>query len=1145
MEDKEIDVRMLEWPYTFARGDTVACRSCKLTPWGDVIPPAKPTLHLANKTLDEIAHAYAFHSVSPSVLGHIIHPSDYVGLTTTYRGGFNKLTSFGSSIATYNNARGFAELVALPEGRTTTRITIQGDGGMAGMAFAVHLHAGRCSTGGGGHYQDPNNAGPATAQNENWPMVTCDDAGMCSGSASSDWVPRQEDLDAGLSIVVHDTPSSASGSGAKMLCADLSSDKEDNCNRAGPLGNGVCEDPDDVVDSFCETFDTVCVTYFPNENFGAFDENCVGAAKPFMYGNPDATRGDSFSCRAYHLDVASTLAIGDDLRLQHCNHAGVDGAGVCSGPPNAEDFCETFMDVCRKGPMGSGGWSSVEQCKATATNWAVGSSTETATNTLGCRVYHLSVAKSAGDNDGRMLHCDHASNQPNQEVCTLNPNPEVDGAQLAHQQYCQEFMYVCGGAYGWSSQAECEADAGFILPGTAGDVGGDTLGCRQYHLGVAKQLSGSASAAHCTHASLSGGGVCVATDAFPKVAAFCDAQEDICGAPAAACEASAIGYIAGNRGDRAVDTLECRAYHLMAASLNAPPGRDAHCTHASADGGGVCAGATVRSFCESFVDTCPDSGWSSFGDCVAAASSYITGTDNSFTGPTLECRAYHLGAARLGAVPGTAAHCGHAGPSGGGVCVGNPTPTEFCKDLFDVCPGSTGWADQAACVTGAQQMMNGESGATSGNTLSCRAYHLTAAKSNPATHCPHASMDGGGVCVGEVPVSDFCRDFIEACPGDSAWATSGTCGEGAGNLIRGEEGALSGDSLECRIYHLGAQKAGIPGPHCDHAGSTGGGVCFTETHDRFCTDFGRTCTGLLDSTMTFEQCLAGAQTMVSGTEGSTAGDTFECRRYHLGAAIADVAPGTAAHCDHASPSGGEVCVGKPSAAEFCSSYQDTCGADPSWSDTAPCEATIQGMITGLDGATSGNSYACRLYHLGAARANVAPGLRAHCDHSSVVGGGVCDGPISQADFCVNYLETCGSDDSWPDLPTCIRAAATMAPGEPGDVGIDTFQCRVYHLGVANANRQIDAEASRAHCTHASQLGGGVCVAPVTTTVASPVVVQIAAATPGSAKLGESSGTDEEDPDVISTGVTVGIVIAVIIVFGVMVLIEKHLSKLQS
>ena len=80
---------------------------------------------------------------------------------------------------------------------------------------------------------------------------------------------------------------------------------------------------------------------------------------------------------------------------------------------------------------------------------------------------------------GRTAHCDHAGNDPDQDVCTLNPDPQVDQTRPVHVQYCQEFIYVCGDSYGWSSVAECEADAGFILPGSPGDVGGDTLGCRQ------------------------------------------------------------------------------------------------------------------------------------------------------------------------------------------------------------------------------------------------------------------------------------------------------------------------------------------------------------------------------------------------------------------------------------------------------------------------------------------------------------------------------------------------------------------------------------------------------------------------------------------------------------------------------------------
>jgi hypothetical protein len=36
---------------------------------------------------------------------------------------------------------------------------------------------------------------------------------------------------------------------------------------------------------------------------------------------------------------------------------------------------------------------------------------------------------------------------------------------------------------------------------------------------------------------------------------------------------------------------------------------------------------------------------------------------------------------------------------------------------------------------------------TSGNDLSCRIYHATAASTDATTHCPHTGSDGGGVCI--------------------------------------------------------------------------------------------------------------------------------------------------------------------------------------------------------------------------------------------------------------------------------------------------------------------------------------------------------------------------------------------------------------
>lgn len=54
------------------------------------------------------------------------------------------------------------------------------------------------------------------------------------------------------------------------------------------------------------------------------------------------------------------------------------------------------------------------------------------------------------------------------------------------------------------------------------------------------------------------------------------------------------------------------------------------------------------------------------------------------------------------------------------------------------------------CVSIVTAMAPGVENATSGNTLACRQYHLKVAGTSNVTqavHCPHASPDGGGVCV--------------------------------------------------------------------------------------------------------------------------------------------------------------------------------------------------------------------------------------------------------------------------------------------------------------------------------------------------------------------------------------------------------------
>ena len=136
----------------------------------------------------------------------------------TYSGRFTQLSSYG--VSGYGSVSGTAELVVMSRGMYT-QVWVQGSG-LAGRTFAAHLHTSSCSVNSGGsHYQSPGNPGVVDSVSENWPTLVCDGTGNCTGGASSAWVASAGALASGLSIVIHDTPNATTGSGAKMLCADL------------------------------------------------------------------------------------------------------------------------------------------------------------------------------------------------------------------------------------------------------------------------------------------------------------------------------------------------------------------------------------------------------------------------------------------------------------------------------------------------------------------------------------------------------------------------------------------------------------------------------------------------------------------------------------------------------------------------------------------------------------------------------------------------------------------------------------------------------------------------------------------------------------------------------------------------------------
>jgi hypothetical protein len=72
----------------------------------------------------------------------------------------------------------------------------------------------------------------------------------------------------------------------------------------------------------------------------------------------------------------------------------------------------------------------------------------------------------------------------------------------------------------------------------------------------------------------------------------------------------------------------------------------------------------------------------------------------------------------------------------------------YCEAVEAVCTDDNAISFPESCEASCADFPLGDPSATSGNSLACRIYHATVAgKSEPEVHCPHASPDGGGVCV--------------------------------------------------------------------------------------------------------------------------------------------------------------------------------------------------------------------------------------------------------------------------------------------------------------------------------------------------------------------------------------------------------------
>jgi hypothetical protein len=149
--------------------------------------------------------------------------------------------------------------------------------------------------------------------------------------------------------------------------------------------------------------------------------------------------------------------------------------------------------------------------------------------------------------------------------------------------------------------------------------------------------------------------------------------------------------------------------------------------------GGMTVTLDCATYCGRIMTACTagNAQYASMDNCMDTCAAFPEGAISDTGGNTLGCRIYHAGAAADDADM----HCSHAGPLGDGACGGDCE--SFCTIAVDLCPAA--YASMGMCMGACDGYTPGDysTASTSGDTLACRMYHLTAASTDPVPHCTH------------------------------------------------------------------------------------------------------------------------------------------------------------------------------------------------------------------------------------------------------------------------------------------------------------------------------------------------------------------------------------------------------------------------
>jgi hypothetical protein len=147
----------------------------------------------------------------------------------------------------------------------------------------------------------------------------------------------------------------------------------------------------------------------------------------------------------------------------------------------------------------------------------------------------------------------------------------------------------------------------------------------------------------------------------------------------------------------------------------------------------------------------------------------------------------------------------------------------YCTAILDACGGALAqYESMADCLGMCEHLPVGALGQTVGNTLGCRVYHTEFARQDPDTHCEHAGPGGGTIC-GASSCEGFCSVAPIICP--TQWQAN-TCATRCGMLTSTPPYSINstGDTLECRLYHLTAATTDAA-THCPHTDRMNSATC--------------------------------------------------------------------------------------------------------------------------------------------------------------------------------------------------------------------------------------------------------------------------------------------------------------------------------